>query len=752
MAEHNCICLLCGHSFATEEEPDRCPECLRASGLHTGEGVVAGAKTSEGMRRKTFYPLMALVVALVVVGGLVAYFVLVADDHGPRERALVDAELTAVSLEAAPDPVASGAKLSALAQSHDLPSPASPVAERVVALSDFFATPSVNRALVLRGDEDPIVRAPLTAEDLAGLLVGGERLPPLLSLEGASLVAALADYLGLEAELQEDQSAPNSATSLARKRFMAHVAGAPGSPPVLFDHFGRTLDQDPGAPVDRDARRAYFQGLVTLAQAESEDYRAANEALSRSLALLPDCPSLLFLKGQLAVLRGMVQFGIEDMERAVARREDALGRYNLGVAYLQAQRFFKAHQALRRAVELDRQFVGGWLALANLHLARLPLSPAEEREGLIRSAEEAVDQARLIDPSAEGIAPVGAQVMLAQGDERGAFALLDDAIQANPERPAPYVLLGTMLANQQKWSEMLAYVRMGYAANPANSQLRHLLVTGYLAENRPDAARRVLSEALAANPSLPDIRVELASLLLEAGDTGGAERLLAEELDARPDSTMAALLLAQLDLEAGQPRESAERLDAVLERQPANFEALVLRYIVALELAREGEAAEILRRISTAQPHGRSYLAQMLLEQGMFERGVQVLRDVLRDRPDSVGDTTMLVAALTMADREEEAELAREQLLALAGDQREMIAQQLDAVQAEARQVRAAHQQGVHHHHAQGHHGHEDDEGAPSLPELDDLSPPPIPDLRFPRAPGEGPPDSPRLLDPPEMR
>jgi predicted Zn-dependent protease len=755
MAPRAHICLLCGHTFESETTPERCPQCLRTSGLQAAGDAVTG---SGGVRRSLVPFVSAAVALLAIAGAVVGYFAFVAEDGG-REVGLVsepsEAAAGEVATALAPDPAEVTAAVESLTSTHLGGVKSASGEERIEALTGFLAA----RGLRLHDAEQPWGRAPLLADDIAKALASEEKvLPPLLSLEAAAFATALATAIGLDAEVVEDEGARNRGTSLLRKRFLTRVRAAANRPAVTVDPFGQRVGGEGVAPRGARARRAYHQGLVALAAAESEDFRAANEAISRGLTLLPDDPALLFLKGQIAVLRGMVQFGIEDMERAVARQEDALGHYNLGVAYLQAQRFFKAHQALRRALELDPRFVGGWLALANLHLARLPLSPEEEREGLIQSADEAVRQARDIDPEADGIAPLMAQVMLAQGDERGAFSLLDEAIRAYPERPAPYLLLGTMLANQRKWPELVAYVRQGYRANPGNPQIRQLLVMGYLAQGRPEDAQQVLTEALALDPSLPDVRVELAGLLLESGDPTGAERLLGEELAARPESVTAALLLAQLDMEAGRFAEATTRLDAVLERRPAHFDALVLRYIVALEQGQESAAERLLRRIATAQPNGRSFLAQMLLEQGMFAQGVAVLQSILRDQPGSVADAVMLVAAHTMAGQEREAEQVRTDLLAHAGPHADELSMQLDAVQAEARRMRAQaeqhpghtqeHDPGCPGHHPPGHDcgaAHEPEspsdggDSAPIPPGIGGAPSFPMPELRMPRAPGEEP-------------
>ena len=693
MAKESYVCVLCQHEFESEELPKRCPDCLARDGVERlGPAKRAAIEGGAGGSR---VGLLAAAVAFVVIAGAVAAFFLTDRGGGGSDEPASGAPSggatspggsatpAPVDPGVAPDPTEAGEALTALAGAQVAGGTAE---EKRTALLGYLVG-RVKAGKLRRHDrEQAFERAPLRADQIATRLSAGS-VPPLVSLEVASFVSALGRAAGLEGVVVEETDAPNSATSLTRKRFAAQVGGVVVDPWAADGRAGEAKR----APVDPRIVRAYFQGLGALAAAEQEDFKQANEKVALALKLAPEEPALIFLKGQVTVLSGMVQFGIEDLERALARREDALGRYNLGVAYVQAQRFFKANESLRRAIELDPKFAGAWLALANLYLARISLSPATEREGLVRSAQEAIEKARAVDPDAEGIAPLSAQVLLAQDDERGALTVLDDAVRAHPERPHAYLLLGALLANKGSWAELVAYLKKGWKHNPDNAEIRGMLVMGYLQQGRLDEAEKILIEALAANPGQPDVRVELAGLMAQRGDGNAAHRLLEEELQRFPESDKAALLLAEIDLNANDLEKAAERADAVLARQPTLFEALALRYIVAVRQEAKTDAAALLNRVATARPNGRTVLAHLLLGEGLVEEAAAVLEVVVRDRPGSVAETVMLVGAYTAAGRDADAgRVADGALAAVPDEHRAELQRNIAMVQVEARRARAA--------------------------------------------------------------
>ena len=701
MSEKSYRCVLCGNDFTSEEPPKRCPACLSSKGVQ--EAALASGGASRGAAKDGGGPtsgvLWAVGAAVVIAAAIAGWFLFAGDGPGPEAPATGAAQRAsggggtpvtpaAVDAVAAPDPAAATPAVAQYATGAVLAAAPDGTEAKALALREHLLSLAKGQKLRRLSVDTGLDRRPLTADAITVALAAGETPPPLTTLEAAAFVVALAQGAGLPADVVEEKSDQGSATSITRKRIYARVAGVTVDP--WEAEAKAAVDEAKLRPLDATTVRAFFQGLEALAAAEKQDFKGANAAVALGLGLAPDAPVLTFLKGQIAVLSGMVQFGIEDLERALAVEEDALGRFNLGVAYVQAQRFFKAHEALRRAIELDAKFAPAWLGLAQLHLARLAISPEGEQEGLIQSAQEAIEKARAIEPDAEGIAVTSAQVLLASDDERGAITVLDEAIRVHPERPQPYVLLGSLLANKGKWAELVSYLKGGLEKNPGEAQIRQLLLVAYLSQDRADEAERLLTDALAANPEMPDLRVELAGLLAQAGRKDDAHRLLEEEIQKFPESEKGALLLAQLDLDAGKPAEAAKRLDAVLESQPGRFEALVLRYIAAAQSKDEATQKKLLDRVATAQPNGRSILAQLLLEQGLVEEGAAVLDAVLRDRPGSPGESIMLYATYVSLGRLEDAARVRAAALEAAGDARSQMEAQLDQVLQEATRVHAA--------------------------------------------------------------
>ncbi len=730
MAEKSYVCVLCGHEFQSAETPKRCPECLSANGLQENEAAPTKGSASpqsgpsgSGNRGK-----------LVAVAVLIAAVVAAAFLLWPKTE--VEVGEKAESKEAGR--LASTPDEKAYVESHLKKSDAARIAAH-------FAKLAADGAIKLWNPDEKFGRQPMKRDELLQGL-GDEKPQTVSYLEMALAVRSVALVRGLKYEIVEEKGLPDTATSPVRKRILARINDVVVDP---WSKDGVATTSKPLVVLTNDEVEAFRLALLAISAAEKEDMKAASSAVLRATKLAPSQPSLQFLKGQIAHMSGMVQFGIEDMEKAIATEEDSLGRFNLATAYIAAQRLVPAHEALRRAIELDPNSIRAWLAHASLQLGRISISPEEKRESLIAEAKEAVAKARTINPEADGVAAIAAQVALASGDERGAFVILEEAVTLHPDRPQPYILLASLLANKGKWAELVAYVKRGLRNIPEDTQLRHLLIMAYLQQGRPAAAISFLEDMLAEHPEFEGLRVELAGLLEESGEHKRAREVLDEELKRFPDSEQAPVLRAQLDLEDGKIDEAIAQLDAVLARGSAPFEVLVLRYIASLKSKTDDKAQELLRLIA-AQENGRSYLAQILLEQGMAAEGVAVLKNILADRPNSLSEAVLLVAAYTKLGREEDAKRARAALLEKHGDE-PGLAEYVDMMQAEARRSRAEEEA------AEKEQEPEEDAETPAPAETDDEPGEPaeapakgmptpltieMPKIRMPSAPGEKPADS----------
>ncbi len=627
----NFFCPHCELTFETTPDAElRCPRCLRRQDLIPAPSASSPERAPRRRR---------LLLTLLLVGLLAAFaaaFIVVFSQMSPRHGAT-----TAAPSGPFVDPTRVDLVVRDYAKAH---LGGGDPAARLSALRAHLETLRKAGTLTEFDTNLALTRDPLDAPQLVAELPGG-KLPPLLGLEAGVLAVALAHAAELDAVLVEDLDAPNTVTSVKRKRF-GILARLPGGAvplvPLPYDRpagaAGRTSEVSP------KLLQALWLGLQATGLVERGDYRAATARVGEALALAPGHVGLTFLKGQIAVMGGMVQFGIEDMERALAGGEDALGRYNLGVAYVEAQSPFKAHQALRRAVEIEPTFGPAWLALAKLHLFRVTLQPEEQRADILKSAAEALEQVRKLEPLNPELDVTSAELLLAQDRPSEAIAVLDAAVRRTQAEVRPFLLLGRLLASEQRWPEVVSYMTQAAAAHKDNTEVRQLLALAYQAQGRDAEAEKTLRELIDMAPKAPGLRLQLAGILIKADREADASRLLEEEMRLDPANPTASLLFAQVLYNADNFKAARQQLDAHVLHHPQDLQALTLQYLTLGKLGEEAAATAVLQKAAGVQANGRTLVAQILVEQGLLVEAAAVLETVATEQPADENTALLLIA------------------------------------------------------------------------------------------------------------
>ena len=244
------------------------------------------------------------------------------------------------------------------------------------------------------------------------------------------------------------------------------------------------------------------------------------------------------------------------------------------------------------------------LVVASVLLPRSP-AHAQSQEAGRPSAE---------DLSAAYLAFITGRSLEAAGDVEGAAASHRRAAALDPSSPDVWAELASLYARNNRPEQ---------AVEAAEAALDH--------DQENAEAHRVLGLVYAARAGS------------RGGDAEDLSRAIAHLERARnPDSPDPALYLTlgRLYLGSQNPTRAREILDEVLEAEPQFTEALALLAQAYEEEGQWAEAAAVYERAVSAGPRRARYrreLAAALLNAGEPDRALEVLRELVRFRPDDAG-------------------------------------------------------------------------------------------------------------------
>ena len=640
------LCASCGASFHLEPgAKERCPSCLRTSGLVRQDRVEAGESAGWG-------PLQYSLVALLSIGAIgLAYFV-GSQGPAPIETTSKSTGAATVSLDTVPEDL----RLNTQAVDGAVRLAVEPLPRTTEGVLDAVKTAMSKGLLPPRDLDGAMDDAPRNAGDLAVALSGAQA-PEAGSLEVATLLGALLDARGLgPVTYGVDDTAPDAATDIVRRRYVVKAGDGPWMAPDdgAAPSAPRTL-----TAVELLANQLAWRALADLAR---EDLAGSSKASQTARSLAPNDAAILFVAGQVQVLSGLAEPGIATMERAAGIAADSRTWFALGVMSAEANQPFKARQYLLKAAE-GSKYADPHLLLAQLALERLATTPKEGHEKLIEEANGHIARGEQTDPNAAGLTTMKAQMAALAGDIEGAEAMLRADTVARPTDEESWLALFQFLLETEREREAMETLQSGIDAGAKGAGLHHVLGMLLAQDGRPSEAIVSLKKALELDPKRGSgLRLQLAQLVRAEGDEGSAIALLQQEASMPGGETRhARLLLAQMHLDAERTGAAKLLVDAVLKDTPDDQEARLVAYLIALK-AGQGAAEE--KKAALDVIGQRSGVARVLLEQGFVEEGEALLREAIVEEPDDALAPVLLGALLLGTGRSDEAQALRDKVLA----------------------------------------------------------------------------------------
>jgi tetratricopeptide (TPR) repeat protein len=394
----------------------------------------------------------------------------------------------------------------------------------------------------------------------------------------------------------------------------------------------------------------------------------AMSSLQEALLLRNDFLPPRYLLAACCRKRGDFEGEIRLLADIVRRSPDfAEARYNYGLALQRGEKPAEAVEQLRAAVRLQPKVERFALALG------VALADREADEA-VRTLKLAVDLAPQDADTHYNLA----LAMAAAGDDTGAIAEFNSAIQFKATHANAYRGLGIALLHADRLDESVRALRRAVDLAPRDAEAANNLGVVLLRLNDIDGAIQTLTEAVRLNPKLIKAHVSLAQAYQRARRTDAArtETQRVAELTAEQRSFGRAMVLTQSARQHLKANRTAEAISALREAIALRPEFVDGHFELGRALLETGadprEATGEFRRVLNLDParadaHFNMGLA--FLKLGERSRGLDELRTAVSMAPCRTETMRALArAALDGGDRVTAQAMFRRALAWDAGD------------------------------------------------------------------------------------
>jgi tetratricopeptide (TPR) repeat protein len=258
-----------------------------------------------------------------------------------------------------------------------------------------------------------------------------------------------------------------------------------------------------------------------------------------------------------------------------------------------------AEAHLRRAVELDDQFVEAMLNLANVlrqqgrldeaaHFAQLAvqcdgdyseawvfLGGLYQSRGMIAEAIAANEQTLRLNPALTPLWLTQAALAMQYGQFQMAAQCYRQVIAQTPNNAEAHNQLGGVLMRQAQYTEAEAAIRTALRLNPEYAEAHANLGNLFRETERFEEAAACFRQALEIKPDFVGALINLGHLAQQQKRFTEAIPYYEKALEIAPDFADAYFVLGNMHLELGDAKTAVRWLDAGLHRKPDNADARV---------------------------------------------------------------------------------------------------------------------------------------------------------------------------------
>lgn len=466
-----------------------------------------------------------------------------------------------------------------------------------------------------------------------------ELIQPLLRVAPNNV--ALLEFAGA-VELQ--LNAPIKAEALLGKA-LAQSADLPASRRLLADAYLRGGKSAKALGVLRpniDRGQPDVQSLNLAAQAHMQmgDIKQAELLFQQAVKLAPNDPKYKTALALTMLAKGQTESAFNELKTIAAGGQDTLADMTLISALMRRQQWDEALRAidglerkqadkptaanLRGRVLLARRDLPGARKNFESALAKDPaFLPAMASLAAIDVAESKPQQAEAryaamlkVDPKLSQAYLALAQLKLSSGGGKDeARQLIEKAVQADPNTPAPRLALVHQAIGQRDMKAAMTAAQAGVAAMPENVAMLDALGSIQLLTGESNQAISTYNKIATMEPSAVKYQLRLADAYLQGKDYVSAERSFKRALDISPTEVSAQRGLIALSVRDKQPARALEIARGIQRQRPdhgvgymiegdlqvafKNHDAAIKAYRAGIEKPNSGQVLERLHAVLT---------------------------------------------------------------------------------------------------------------------------------------------------------
>jgi tetratricopeptide (TPR) repeat protein len=456
--------------------------------------------------------------------------------------------------------------------------------------------------------------------------------------------------------------------------------------PESIEEFKKAIELDPKFP-----RVHYYLGLTYLFKDGAARIPEAVEEFKIELSANPEEYFANFYLGILYIMERKFEPAIALLEKAVSKQPNNPDPYfHLGQAYQGAGRHADAVKVLQKTITLNPTLAHNDYQVTTAHYrlgqSLLKVGRTEEgqkelqisadlkakgfkldekRVGAFLSgnapdhsgkdlvkAEGVIAEAAPLDPQkaeklkaeetyyskviAAGHNSIGL-LRAEQQDFREASAQFALAAKWNPNQEGLNFNLGLAYYKSESYKEAIPALENELKIDPSNIAIKQLLGLSYFMTNDYAKAAALLTDVIAVKSQDAALHYPLALSLLKDGKLEAANRVIEQMVTVGGNSPQLHILLSQAHYERGEVDKALEELRTALSLDDKVRLAHFYTGLIHLKAGIFPDAAREFQLELSVNPNdfqAKYHLAFVVLAQQETERGINMMRDLVREQPD----------------------------------------------------------------------------------------------------------------------
>lgn len=347
--------------------------------------------------------------------------------------------------------------------------------------------------------------------------------------------------------------------------------------------------------------------LNALLQFTLGNNKGAFDAIQKVLAAIPDHPPSLILAGAIQYALGsQVQAELNTRKFLSFYPNNIYGRKLLAAILLKANQPTKAVEALEPLLSRSDITDPQVFSLAGNALIEAKQFP-KAVEYLTRSAE--MKPADLAVKTALGYG------QLATGDVDRAISSFQSIVKLDTNNINAETFLILSYISKQEYQQAIDAASAMTQKDPNNGAVHNLLGGAYLAKKDFKAARESFEKALKLQPGLASPAINLAKMDLSENKPDDAKKHLTDLLAHDPKNSDALLALANIEFFEGHPDAGSRWIDTASKENPQLLIPKILQIRYLLQRGEAQRAANLAREVDAANPRSPEVLTLLAQSQ-----------------------------------------------------------------------------------------------------------------------------------------